>query len=105
MEGHGVQGSEVRDDCEGRFADPLHDLNPWIQQSTAAGGHRYVFEIGPRLSFATAWSTNAVAICRASGISSIERIERSRRYRGAACSEIKPQRLTQIISFFNKIYV
>jgi hypothetical protein len=41
----------------------------------------YTFEIGPRLSFATAWSTNAVAICHASGLTSIQRVERSRRYR------------------------
>ena len=43
------------------------------------GAHVYTFEIGPRLSFATAWSTNAVAICHASGLTGIERVERSRR--------------------------
>jgi len=36
-------------------------------------------EIGPRLSFTTAWSANATAICSACGISSVRRIERSRR--------------------------
>src|SRR4030042_2471846 len=40
----------------------------------------YVVEIGPRLSFETAYSTNAVAICHACGLESIRRVEISRRY-------------------------
>ena len=39
-----------------------------------------VFEVGPRMSFSTAWSTNAVAVCHACGLTSIHRIERSRRF-------------------------
>ena len=39
-----------------------------------------ILEIGPRLNFETAFSTNAVAICRACGIDKITRLERSRRY-------------------------
>ncbi len=39
-----------------------------------------VVEIGPRLSFETAYSTNAVAICHACGLSQVTRLERSRRY-------------------------
>ncbi|MBN2653996.1 MAG: phosphoribosylformylglycinamidine synthase [Nitrospirae bacterium] len=38
-------------------------------------------EVGPRMNFSTAWSTNAVSICRACGLKKITRIERSRRYR------------------------
>lgn len=37
-------------------------------------------EVGPRLSFTTAWSTNAVSICRACGLTEVNRLERSRRY-------------------------
>ncbi|GBG29163.1 Phosphoribosylformylglycinamidine synthase [Hondaea fermentalgiana] len=37
-------------------------------------------EVGPRLSFSTAWSSNAVTICQACGLECIRRIERSRRY-------------------------
>ena len=40
-----------------------------------------VLEVGPRMNFTTAWSTNAVAICHACGLGKIRRIERSRRYR------------------------
>lgn len=38
-----------------------------------------VFEVGPRLSFATPFSTNAVAICHACGLTKVTRVERSRR--------------------------
>jgi len=43
-------------------------------------GAEGVLEVGPRLSFTTAWSTNAVSICHACGLGSVRRIERSRRY-------------------------
>jgi len=39
-----------------------------------------VVEVGPRLNFATAWSSNMVSICRATGLDVITRMERSRRY-------------------------
>ncbi|MFC2006875.1 phosphoribosylformylglycinamidine synthase, partial [Chloroflexota bacterium] len=39
-----------------------------------------VIEIGPRLDFDTAYSTNAVAICHACGLENVVRVERSRRY-------------------------
>jgi phosphoribosylformylglycinamidine synthase len=50
----------------------------------AASGTRtmdYVVEVGPRMSFTTAWSTNAVSVCHSCGLAKIARIERSRRYR------------------------
>jgi len=39
-----------------------------------------VIEVGPRLNFATAWSSNMVSICQATGLSTVSRVERSRRY-------------------------
>jgi phosphoribosylformylglycinamidine synthase len=39
-----------------------------------------VIEVGPRLNFATAWSSNMVSICRAIGLDCVSRAERSRRY-------------------------
>ncbi|XP_073016823.1 probable phosphoribosylformylglycinamidine synthase, chloroplastic/mitochondrial [Primulina eburnea] len=39
-----------------------------------------IVEVGPRLSFSTAWSANAVSICQACGLTEINRLERSRRY-------------------------
>ncbi len=41
---------------------------------------REVVELGPRMNFATAYSTNIVAICYTCGLVKVVRIERSRRY-------------------------
>jgi phosphoribosylformylglycinamidine synthase len=41
---------------------------------------RAIIEVGPRMNFTTAWSTNAVSICHACGLSKVRRIERSRRF-------------------------
>jgi phosphoribosylformylglycinamidine synthase len=43
-----------------------------------AGG--LVLEVGPRMNFTTAWSTNAVAVCHSCGLAKVRRVERSRRY-------------------------
>jgi phosphoribosylformylglycinamidine synthase len=43
-------------------------------------GESAVLEVGPRMNFTTAWSTNAVGICHACGLGSVQRIERSRRF-------------------------
>ncbi|MBI1811763.1 MAG: hypothetical protein HYR78_07535, partial [Nitrospirae bacterium] len=40
-----------------------------------------IIEVGPRMNFTTAWSTNAVSVCHACGLKKITRIERSRRYK------------------------
>jgi len=40
-----------------------------------------VVEVGPRLNFATAWSSNLVSICQAVGLPQVTRVERSRRLR------------------------
>ncbi|XP_043393135.1 phosphoribosylformylglycinamidine synthase isoform X3 [Chelonia mydas] len=37
-------------------------------------------EIGPRLNFSTAFSTNVVSVCRAAGLGCVDRVECSRRY-------------------------
>jgi phosphoribosylformylglycinamidine synthase len=39
-----------------------------------------IVEVGPRMNFTTAWSTNAVSVCHACGLNKITRIERSRRF-------------------------
>jgi phosphoribosylformylglycinamidine synthase len=43
-------------------------------------GGRDVVELGPRMNFATAYSTNIVAMCQTCGLEKVTRIERSRRY-------------------------
>lgn len=47
---------------------------------TTTDGHESIVEVGPRLAFSTAWSSNCVSMCQACGIKSVGRIERSRRY-------------------------
>lgn len=44
------------------------------------GLNTVIIEVGPRLSFTTAWSANAVSICQACGLTEVNRMERSRRY-------------------------
>ncbi|MDD5552086.1 MAG: AIR synthase-related protein, partial [Candidatus Pacebacteria bacterium] len=39
-----------------------------------------IIELGPRLNFETAYSTNATAICHVCGLIKVRRLERSRRY-------------------------
>lgn len=39
-----------------------------------------LLEVGPRLAFTTAWSSNCISMCNACGIASVTRIERSRRF-------------------------
>ncbi|CAK8716849.1 Phosphoribosylformylglycinamidine synthase [Candidatus Electrothrix gigas] len=58
--------------ADGFMADTV-SLNPVLE------GER-VIEVGPRLNFATAWSSNMVSICQAAGLDCISRAERSRRY-------------------------
>ncbi len=48
---------------------------------TARMNDCYIIEVGPRMNFTTAWSTNAVSICHSCGLHKIKRIERSRRYK------------------------
>ena len=46
-------------------------------ESFLEGRFSTIIEFGPRLSFETAWSSNAVEICRRSGARSVRRLERS----------------------------
>lgn len=48
-----------------------------------------VVEVGPRMNFATAWSSNMVSICHATGLGVISRVERSRRYLVPAGEELQ----------------
>ncbi|TAN41823.1 MAG: phosphoribosylformylglycinamidine synthase [Nitrospirae bacterium] len=56
----------------------------FIDAEPAAAEEHFFFEVGPRMNFTTAWSSNAVSVCQACGLTGITRIERSRRYRFAA---------------------
>ncbi len=53
----------------------------FLTQPSAFSPQLFVVEVGPRMNFTTAWSTNAVSVCHACGLTKITRIERSRRFR------------------------
>ncbi len=57
----------------------LSDIS-FLSQNSKLKTQNYLFEVGPRMNFTTAWSTNAVSVCQACGLHKIRRIERSRRY-------------------------
>ncbi len=59
-----------------------------VVESPLLCGERVV-EVGPRMNFATAWSSNMVSICQSVGLDSIYRVERSRRYRVPETEDIK----------------
>ena len=46
----------------------------------AESDKEYLTEVGPRLNFSTAWSTNAISIFHVCGLDNIPRAECSRRY-------------------------
>lgn len=51
-------------------------------------------EVGPRQQFTSAWSTNAVSICAAMGLTKVTRIEKSRRY------QVKPPGPKEVVQKF-----
>lgn len=55
-------------------------FEPGNYSSESFLGRDGVLEVGPRMNFTTAWSTNAVSVCHACGLDKITRIERSVRY-------------------------
>jgi len=59
----------------------LNSIPPHPPLSKGGSGGGVVVEVGPRMNFTTAWSTNAVSVCHACGLRKITRIERSRRYK------------------------
>ncbi|XP_065870087.1 probable phosphoribosylformylglycinamidine synthase, chloroplastic/mitochondrial [Euphorbia lathyris] len=52
----------------------------FLEKKRKEGLETVIVEVGPRLSFTTAWSANAVSICSACGLTEVTRMERSRRY-------------------------
>jgi phosphoribosylformylglycinamidine synthase len=59
-----------------RISRPLTAL-----RTVTEGGLSLALQVGPRLSFQSAWSTNAVSICASCGLAAVTRLEQSRRFR------------------------
>ncbi|XP_012683728.2 phosphoribosylformylglycinamidine synthase isoform X2 [Clupea harengus] len=75
----GSLSAEQKDVLRWLFSPPQHGGLSEEPSLKAGDGERLV-EIGPRLNFSTAWSTNAVSICQSAGLSQVSRVELSRRH-------------------------
>ncbi|KAJ6844156.1 putative phosphoribosylformylglycinamidine synthase, chloroplastic/mitochondrial [Iris pallida] len=78
----------------GSLSDEKLGILKWLLQETyepdnlqresfldkEASQRTVLVEVGPRMSFTTAWSANAVSICQACTLTEVNRMERSRRY-------------------------
>lgn len=62
-------------------------------------GSDVIVEVGPRLAFTTAWSSNCVAMCQACGLHAITRVERSRRFLITSSSPLSEQDIQVFASF------
>lgn len=66
--------------------------------ASALDGDGELLEVGPRMNFTTAWSTNAVSVCHACGLTKVRRIERSRRYLLRVGSPLGDERRTAFLA-------
>jgi phosphoribosylformylglycinamidine synthase len=66
--------------------------------SSFLGDSGPILEVGPRMNFTTAWSTNAVGICHACGLEKIQRIERSRRFLLQTDGDLTPDQTDAFLS-------
>ncbi|CAL0301458.1 unnamed protein product [Lupinus luteus] len=70
----------------------------FLEKKRKEGLNTVIVEVGPRLSFTTAWSSNAVAICQACGLTEVTRLERSRRYLLYTTSELQDHQINEFAS-------
>ncbi|XP_044417355.1 probable phosphoribosylformylglycinamidine synthase, chloroplastic/mitochondrial [Triticum aestivum] len=52
----------------------------FLEEEVSRSPYCFLVEVGPRMTFSTAFSTNAVSICKALSLMEVTRLERSRRY-------------------------
>ena len=60
-----------------------------------------IIEVGPRLSFTSAFSTNVVNICKQAGLSKITRVERSRRFNLGSDKSIDNEELLPFLTLIH----
>jgi phosphoribosylformylglycinamidine synthase len=52
----------------------------FLEDEVSRNSYTVIVEVGPRMTFSTAFSTNAVSICKSLSLVEVTRLERSRRY-------------------------
>jgi len=70
------------------FEPTLFGGGSFLRNDAAPETSGLLLEVGPRMNFTTAWSTNAVSVCHACGLAKVRRIERSRRFLLRAASPL-----------------
>ena len=65
----------------------LHNLSHFLSDFLSA------LQVGPRLSFSTAWAANAKSICESCSLDKVQRIEVSRRYLLKSSGSLSPEDL------------
>ncbi|XP_060112179.1 phosphoribosylformylglycinamidine synthase [Heteronotia binoei] len=78
--GEGLPDSSATELLQWIFGCPFEDGDIATKTFLSPSPSDLLIEIGPRLNFSTAASTNAVSVCRAAGLEMVDRIECSRRY-------------------------
>uniref|UniRef100_A0A3Q3MLE8 phosphoribosylformylglycinamidine synthase n=1 Tax=Mastacembelus armatus TaxID=205130 RepID=A0A3Q3MLE8_9TELE len=73
-------GAEQKEVLLWLFRPPLQAESLSETPNLTEGSGEKLVEIGPRLNFSTAWSTNAVSICQSAGLTNVTRVELSRRF-------------------------
>jgi phosphoribosylformylglycinamidine synthase len=61
----------------------------------------YLVEVGPRMAFSTAWSSNSASMFLACGINAVKRIERSRRFKLVTNHSLEENELKEFTSLIH----
>lgn len=86
------------------FEPENYSEESFLTQPSALSPQSFLVEVGPRMNFTTAWSTNAVSVCHACGLTKITRIERSRRYKIVKSDEELKSGSAEAIPFMELLY-
>lgn len=76
------------------------DHSYFLDQTTLSGQFSTVIEVGPRLAFSTAWSSNCVSMCEACDIKGVRRVERTRRFKVFSARKMTSAESTLFASMF-----
>jgi len=100
-----IEGSEILNDdqsskLEWLLAETFEKIKLRLEESafSAASNKSLSLEFGPRMTFTSAFSSNAVSICHACSLTSITRLEKSRRYHLKLTSPLSEEATTVIKS-------
>jgi len=71
------------------------------KSSLKASGNEFIVEVGPRMNFCTAWSTNCVSVLTAAEVGSVSRVERSRRFKVVSEAKLSDTQKSSFIALIH----